>query len=124
MAGSIQDSSADILLMAGELAQLPDLLDHVLSLPPVPAGRIVVLGPGESGTANSEARRTSVTQHGAVLGAYLASRNLLETEGFSLVTRGLVRALGEGGRSGQIAALEAAGRPMALVAGFGDGAAS
>ena len=123
MAGSIQDSSADILLMAGDLAQLPDLLDHVLSLSPVPAGRIVVLGPVESGTANAEARRTSVTQHGAVLGAYLASRNLLETDGFSLVTRGLVRALGEGGRSGQIAALEAAGRPMALVAGFGDGAA-
>ena len=124
MAGSIQDSEADILLVAGDLAQLPDLLDHVLALSPVPAGRIVVLGPGENGTAGAEARRQSVTQHGAVMGAYLASRNLLETEGFSLVTRGLVRTLGDGGRGGQITAQDGAGRPLAMVTSSGDGKAS
>ena len=95
MATTIQVSEADILIIAGELAQLPDLLDHMLSLSPVPAGRIVVLGPAPYGTRAADALQQCGTQHCAVLGAYLASRNLMETEGFSLVTRGLVRALGD-----------------------------
>jgi len=98
MATAIQDYESDILLIVGDLAQMPDLLDHVLTLSPVPAGRIVVLGPSENGSAPADTRRQSTTQSNAVLGAYLAGQNLLETNGFSLATRNLVRALGDDGR--------------------------
>ena len=97
MAGAIHDTECDILLMAGDLAGLPDLLDHVLSLAPVPAGRIVVLGNAGAGRQTGSKDR-SQTHDRAVLGAYMASRNLLEAGGFSLVTRDLAQTLADGGR--------------------------
>jgi len=100
IARAVQDCESDILLLVGDLAQLPDLLDHVLSLAPVPGGRIVVLGPGEAGTASASVRREGAIQNRAVLGAYLAGRNLLEANGFKLATRGLARALGNDIRPG------------------------
>ena len=111
MAGAIHDTECDILLMAGDLADLPDLLDHVLSLAPVPAGRIVVLGnAGASRQTGSEAR--SETQDRAVLGAYMASRNLLEAAGFSLVTRDLAQTLTGGGRQhASLSLMPGSGRP-------------
>lgn len=99
MADAVLDCESDILLMAGDLAELPDLLDHVISLGAVPAGRIVVLGHAGQGAGDVPAGTRNSTQDRAVLGAYMASRNLLETDGFSLVTRDLAQTLALDGRS-------------------------
>ena len=91
MTDAIAGSESDILLMSGDLAQLPHLLDHVLSRAPVAAGRIVVCGARPS--AKSENRRNTESHFHAVLGAYMASRNLLVTDGFALVTREIAQTL-------------------------------
>jgi hypothetical protein len=90
MADAVKTSDSDIMLLSGDLAELPDLLDHVLSRAPVAASRIIVAGrthakagPGSYGK----------TQAQAVLGAYMASRNLLNAEGFVLVTRAIAETL-------------------------------
>lgn len=93
---AIQNSDSDILLMGGDLAQLPDLLDHVLSRAPVPAGRIVVRGKndaGATGSPSSDGGARNHTHDAAVIGAYMASRNMLQTDGFSIVTSEITRAL-------------------------------
>lgn len=93
MAGAVEDSASDILLMAGDLPQLPDLLDRVLALAPVPAGRIVVLGVDDTLPDHGTGREGPAPNGRAVLGAYAAGHSLLETQGFRLATRGLSRTL-------------------------------
>ena len=98
MTDAIHSSECDILLMGGDLAHLPDLLDHVLSCAPVPAGRIVVLDPSPTPPKIEHGGRNKI-HDGAVLGAYMANRNLLVSEGFSLVTRDIAQALAHDGRA-------------------------
>lgn len=99
MTDAVLTCESDLLLMGGDLAQLPDLLDHVLSRAAVPAGRVVVRGsnssaspshPGASGSTNAPRNETHDT---ALLGAYMASRNMLVSDGFSLVTGDITQAL-------------------------------
>jgi len=102
MTDAIHNSDSDLLLMGGDLAQLPDLLDHVLARGPVPAGRVVVRGQerssdgdseGEGGTANGSQLRRNTTHDTALLGAYMASRNMLAADGFTLATGDITQAL-------------------------------
>lgn len=120
MARAIIDSEADILLMAGDLADMPDLVDHVVSLAPVPAGRIVVMAHDDAvGADTPDQPRTnairSSNQDRAVVGAYMATRNLLEAGEFSLVARDLIHsftgdyAIANNGLGRSPAAVEASG---------------
>ncbi len=99
MTDAVATSESDLLLMGGDLAQLPDLLDHVLSRAAVPAGRVVIRGsntgqassqPGARGSTNVPRNETHDT---ALLGAYMASRNMLVSDGFSLVAGNITQAL-------------------------------
>ena len=92
MTDAIHSSECDILLMGGDLAHLPDLLDHVLLRAPVPAGRIVVLD-SSSTVSNLDASERNRIHDAAVVGAYMANRNLLAADGFSLVTNAISLAL-------------------------------
>ena len=111
MTDAVQSSESDLLLMGGDLAQLPDLLDHILSRGAVPAGRVVVRSsyagsspspanangspsnqaPSNQAASNQAPRNT--THDTALLGAYMASRNMLVSDGFSLVTGDITQAL-------------------------------
>lgn len=100
MTDAIQTSDSDVLLMGGDLAQLPDLLDQVLARRPVPAGRIVVRGPerdggntGYDGSAVPAQIARNPAHDAALLGAYMASRNMLASEGFMLATGDITQAL-------------------------------
>ena len=98
MTDAVQTSESDLLLMGGDLAQLPDLLDHVLSRAAVPAGRVVVRGnngPATSHTSHNGSTNVprNTTHDTALLGAYMASRNMLVSDGFSLVTNEITHAL-------------------------------
>ncbi|MEQ1696233.1 MAG: virulence factor SrfB [Hyphomicrobiaceae bacterium] len=120
MTDAIQNSESDLLLMGGDLAQLPDLLDHVLSRGPVPAGRIVVRDsntgtqPASQTAASSSTKPTRSTTHDtALLGAYMASRNMLVSEGFSLAAGNITQALSSEQRAQPSLALHAAARNAA-----------
>jgi hypothetical protein len=90
MTDAIERSGSDLLLLGGDLATLPDLLDHVLARAPVAAGRIVVIGSSGYG-ADAAGRDAPKSQ--ALLGAYLSGRDLLDTAGFKLTTREISQAL-------------------------------
>jgi hypothetical protein len=93
---AIENSESDILLMGGDLAELPDLLEHVLSRAPVPAGRIVVRGAAEHSLDRQDATSQGLrdaTHDTAVLAAYMASRNMLQSDGFLIGTNGITRSL-------------------------------
>jgi hypothetical protein len=79
--------------MGGDLAQLPDLLDHILSRGAVPAGRVVVRGSNSGPANNGSQPARNATHDTALLGAYMASRNMLVSDGFSLVTGDITQAL-------------------------------
>ena len=112
MTDAIANSESDIVLLGGDLAQLPDLLDHVLSRAPVPAARIVVRGRDTPSQAAATGRGTTTpsalrnpTHDSAVLGAYMASRNMLQSDGFALVTSEISQALSQDSRPAPTIAL-------------------
>lgn len=86
---AIEGAECDLLLVGGELAALPDLADRIVMHSPVPPGRIAFADSAASRRfSGSPDKRTS-----AVLGAYLAGRSLLSTDGFSIATRKVAEAL-------------------------------
>ena len=103
MTDAIETSDSDLLLMGGDLAQMTDLLDHVLARNPVPAGRIVVRGLERPVAGNRDdgvpVTLRNTTHDTALLGAYMASRNMLASDGFVLATGDITLALTGGTRS-------------------------
>jgi hypothetical protein len=93
MSHAVSRSECDVLLMGGTLGGLPDLLDHILTLSPVPAGRIVVLGERSGASAAHLTKRIGGIQARAVLGAYMASRTGLKSGTFSIGTSHITRSL-------------------------------
>lgn len=119
MTDAVHTSESDLLLMGGDLAELPDLLDHVLSRGAVPAGRVVVRGsspapasPEAAASGSCDAPR-SATHDTALLGAYMASRNMLVSDGFSLAAGNITQALSSEHRAQPSLALHAAARNLA-----------
>ncbi len=92
MTDAIERSESDLLLVGGDLAALPDLLDHVLARAPVAAGRIVIVA-GDDALAMNDDNGQDTPQSRALLGAYMAGRNRLDMPGFTLVTRDIAPAL-------------------------------
>ncbi len=98
MTDAISSSESDILLIGGDLAHVPDLLDHVLARAPVPAGRIVVVDQAFRHSGQPAAGHNACHTQ-AVLSAYMAGRNLLQSDQFSLITREISQSLPTDGRS-------------------------
>ena len=96
MSEAVRSADSDLLLIGGELAGIPDIVDRLLVNSPVPPGRISVLDPpGATSKTGSGANPSTAasTRMASVLGAYMASRNLLAADGFALATRGVADAL-------------------------------
>jgi hypothetical protein len=91
MAGAIRTADCDLLLIGGELARMPGLLDRFVRHAPVPVGRIAVVGdegvagtgPG-SGSAGSGSTAAGPTRASAVMAAFLAGEGRLATAGFAI----------------------------------------
>lgn len=88
---AVRSLDCDLVVIGGDLADLDDLLDRLTANAPVAPGRIACLG---GCTADTVRVSTAIglpaarpTSFDAVLGAYMASRNLLHASGFRLATR-------------------------------------
>jgi len=88
---AVRSLDCDLVVIGGDLAELDDLLDRLTANAPVAPGRIARLS-GLAAAAGKVSTNIGMpaarpTSFDAVLGAYMASRNLLHASGFRLATR-------------------------------------
>ena len=93
---AIAGSESDLLLLAGPLGDMPDIVERVLWRSAVPVGRTII-GSSENDrdlqAPMDPANENHKQRVSALLAGYLASRNMLIEDGFAIVTAEISRLL-------------------------------